>query len=78
MSVQPVERTSSIHASGVQASGASGCPDGHALVSAALPPPCPRAGPRTGSVWRAAPAGRSGSTCRRGPRAAWSPARIGP
>jgi hypothetical protein len=33
---------------------------------------------RSGSVWRAAPAGRSGSTCRRGPRAAWSPACIGP
>jgi hypothetical protein len=35
-------------------------------VSAALPPGCPRrAGPRSGSVWRAAPAGRSGPTCRR-------------
>jgi hypothetical protein len=30
MSVQLVERTPSIHASGVQASGASGCPDGQA------------------------------------------------
>jgi hypothetical protein len=48
------------------------------LVSAALPPPCPRAGPRSGSVWRAAPAGRSGSTCRRGLWAGWSPAGIGP
>jgi hypothetical protein len=34
--------------------------------------------PRSGSVWRAAPAGRSGSTCRRGLWAAWSPAGIGP
>jgi hypothetical protein len=47
---------------GVQVSGAAGCPDGHALVSAALPR-CPRrAGPRSGSVWWAAPARRSGST----------------
>jgi hypothetical protein len=30
MSVQPVERTSSVHASGVQASGASRCPAGQA------------------------------------------------
>ena len=88
MSVQPVERTSSVHASGVhasgvqasgvQASGASRCPDGQAPVSAALPPPCPRPGPRSGSVWRTAPAGRSGSTCPRGLWAAWSPACIGP
>jgi hypothetical protein len=56
----------------------SRCPAGQALVSAALPPPCPRAGPRRGSVWRAAPAGRSGSTCPRGPGAAWAPACIGP
>jgi hypothetical protein len=50
-----------------------------APVSAALPPRCPRrAGPWSGSVWRAAPAGRSGSTWRRGLRAAWSPAGIGP
>jgi hypothetical protein len=77
MSVQPVERTSSIQVSGVQASGASRCPAGQALVSAALPPPWPHAGPRV-ARWRAAPAGRSGSTCRRGPRAAWLPACIGP
>jgi hypothetical protein len=38
MSVQPVERTSSVQASGVQASAASRCPDGQALVSAALSP----------------------------------------
>jgi hypothetical protein len=57
----------------------STCPDGHAPVSAALPPRCPdRAGPRSGSVRRAVPAGRSGSTCRRGRWAAWSPAGIGP
>jgi hypothetical protein len=57
MSVRPVERTSSVHASGVRCPGvrASRCPAGHALVSAALPPPCPRAGPRSGSV-----AGRPG------------------
>jgi hypothetical protein len=77
MSVRPVERTSSIQVSGVQASGASRCPDGQALVSAALPPRCPRrAGPRSGSV-AGRPAGRSGSTCP-GPRAGWAPARIGP
>jgi hypothetical protein len=47
MSVQPVERTSSIQVSGVQASGASRCPAGQALVSAAVPSRCPRrAGPR--------------------------------
>jgi hypothetical protein len=65
MSVQPVERTSSVHASGVQASGAiPGVRTDRPLVSAALPPRCPRrAGPRSGSVWWAAPAGRSGPTC---------------
>jgi hypothetical protein len=47
-------------------------------VSAALPPRCPRrAGPGV-AVGRAVPVGRSGSTRRRGPRAAWSPACIGP
>ena len=47
-------------------------------VSAALQPRCPdRAGPWNGSVRRAAPVGAMGSTCRRGPRAAWSPARMG-
>jgi hypothetical protein len=46
-------------------------------VSAALQPPClRRAGPWNGSVERAAPLGAAGSTCRRGPPAAWSPARI--
>jgi hypothetical protein len=89
-SVQPVERTSSVHASSVHASGVqpsgvqpsgvqvSGCPDGQASGSAALPP---RSAPRrtwSGSVWRAAPVGRRGSTCPRGPRAAWSPDDIGP
>jgi hypothetical protein len=64
MSVQPVERTSGVQASGVQASGASRCPDGQALVSAALPPRDPRrAGLWSGSVGRAAQAGRSESTC---------------
>jgi hypothetical protein len=49
-SVQPVERTSSVHASGVQASGASGCPDGQASGVRALSR-CPRrAGPWSGSV----------------------------
>jgi hypothetical protein len=33
------------------------------LVSAALPPRCPHAGPWSGSLWWAAPAGRGGSTC---------------
>jgi hypothetical protein len=48
-------------------------------VFAALPPRCPhRAGPWNGSVPRAVPVGRMGSTCRRGLRAAWSTARIGP
>jgi hypothetical protein len=78
MSVQPVERTSNTHASGVQASGASRCPAGQASgvrgAAAALSAPWTR----SGSVWRAAPAGRSGSTCRRGLWAAWSPAGIGP
>ena len=32
----------------------------------------------SGSVWRATPVGRSGSTCPRGLPAAWSPACIGP
>jgi hypothetical protein len=46
-------------------------------VSAALQPRCLcRAGPWYGSVERAAPLGAAGSTCRRGPLAAWSPARI--
>jgi hypothetical protein len=48
-------------------------------VSAALPPRV--SAPRwtwSGSAWRAAPAGRSGSTCPRGLWAAWSPAGIGP
>jgi hypothetical protein len=47
-------------------------------VSAALQPRCPdRAGPWNGSVRRAVPVGAMGSTCRRGLRAAWSPARMG-
>jgi hypothetical protein len=73
-------RASGVQASGVQASGASGCPDGHAPVSAALPPRFPRrAGPRSWLGVAGRPSvGRSGSTCRRGPRAAWSPACIGP
>jgi hypothetical protein len=46
-------------------------------VSAALQPRCLcRAGPWNGSVERAAPLGAAGSTCRRGPLAAWSPDRI--
>jgi hypothetical protein len=51
-------------------SRASGCPvhpgvrTDRPAVSAALPPRCPRrAGPWSGSVWRAAPVGRSESTC---------------
>jgi hypothetical protein len=48
-------------------------------VSAALQPRCPdRAGPWNGSVRRAVPVGRNGFDVPRGPRAAWSPARIGP
>jgi hypothetical protein len=49
-------------------------------VSAALQPRCPhRAGPWNGSVRRAVPGwAQGGSMCRRGPRAAWSPAGMGP
>jgi hypothetical protein len=79
MSVQPVERTS-----GVQASGASRCP-GHPgvrtdrpLVSAALPP----RDPRRAGLWSGSVGGppQPGAASRRAPcpRAAWSPARIGP
>jgi hypothetical protein len=75
MSVQPVERTSSIHASGVQCIQVTGrTRSGVRGAAAALS----ARWTRSGSVWRAAPAGRSGSTCRPGPRAAWSPACIGP
>jgi hypothetical protein len=64
MSVQPVERTSNVQASGVQASGHPGVRTDTPLVSAALPPRCPgRAGLWSGSVGRATPVGRSGSTC---------------
>lgn len=76
--VRPTGRADVQHP-GVRCPGvrASRCPDGQALVSAALPPRCPRrAGPRSGSV-AGRPAGRSGSTCP-GPRAGWAPARIGP
>jgi hypothetical protein len=48
-------------------------------VSAALPPGCPRrAGPGVARCGGPPPVGRSGSRCRRGRRAAWSPACIGP
>jgi hypothetical protein len=75
----PSNRPSGHLVSRCPASGASRCPDGQACgvrgAAAAL------SAPRwtwSGSGWRAAPVGRSGSTCRRGPRAAWSPAWIGP
>jgi hypothetical protein len=65
MSVQPVERTSSIHVSGVQASGASRCPDGQAsgvrgAVAALSAPRWTRSGscgepPRPGAAGRRAP-----------------------
>jgi hypothetical protein len=56
-------QASGVQASGVQASGASGCPDGQASGVRALPR-CPRrAGPWSGSVWRAAP--RLGAAGRR-------------
>jgi hypothetical protein len=76
MSVQPVERTSSIHASGVQCIQVSGR-TGSGVRGAAAALSAPR-WPCSGSVWRAALAGRRGSTCPRGPRAAWTPACIGP
>ena len=50
---RPMSRASGVRCPGVRASR---CPDGQAPVSAALPPRCPRrAGPWSGSVWRAAP-----------------------
>jgi hypothetical protein len=61
MSVQPVERTSSVHTSGVQVSGASRCPDGQACgvrgAAAALSAPRRtgvRAAPRLGAAGRRA------------------------
>jgi hypothetical protein len=54
MSVQPVERTSSVHASGVQVSGASRCPDRQACgvrgAAAALSAPR-RTGVRAAPGW---------------------------
>jgi hypothetical protein len=82
-SVQPVERTSSVQVSGrigLRWPGVRciGCPDGQASGvrgAAAL------SGPRWALEWLGVAGGRpsvSGSTCRRGRRAAWSPAGIGP
>ena len=80
MSVQSVTRTSGVHASGVHATGAiqvSGrmalrCPRLYSCaVRTALDPGMARCrGP--------SPLGAMGSMCRRGPRAAWSSARMGP
>jgi len=62
-----------------KASGASGVRTDRPPVSAALPPRCPRrAGPWSGSVWRPSPVGLRVVDVPRGPRAAWSPACIGP
>ena len=77
--VQSVKRTSGVHASGVHASGAMQvCPDGR--VSGVRGSAAALSEPRWPVEWlggRAAPVGAMGSTCRRGPRAAWSPARMG-
>jgi hypothetical protein len=76
-SVQPVERTSSVHASGVQ------CHPGVRTDTLRCPRRCRRAvraalDPGVARCGGPPPVGRSGSTCRRGPRAAWSPACIEP
>jgi hypothetical protein len=80
MSVQSVKRTSGVHASGVHATGAI-------QVSRRTGLPCPRLcsravrtalDPGMARCSGPSPLAAMGSTCRRGPRAAWSPARIGP
>ena len=79
-SVQSVKRTPGVHTSGVHATGAiqvSGrtalrCPRLYSCaVRTALDPGMARCGGPS-------PLGAMGSTCRRGPRAAWSSARMGP
>ena len=79
-SVQSVTRTSGVHASGVhatdaiQVSGQTGlrCPRLCSLaVRTALDP-------GTAQCGAPSPLGAMGSRCHRGPRAAWSPTRMGP
>jgi hypothetical protein len=90
MSVQSVTRTSGVHASGVHASGvhASGVHASGAIqVSGRTGLRCPRLcsrvirtalDPGMARCGGPSPLGAMGSRCRRGPRAAWSPARMGP
>jgi hypothetical protein len=75
-----VRRTSGVHTSGVHTTVRSGCPDGYASGVRGLRPRCPhRAGCWNASVRRAASVGRNRFDVPPwGPRAAWSPARVGP
>jgi hypothetical protein len=58
--------------------GPSRCPDGPASGVRGAAAALSARWIWSGSVWRATPVGRSGSTCPRGLPAAWSPACIGP
>jgi hypothetical protein len=84
-SVQSVKRTSGVHASGVHASGvhATGAIQVSGRTGLRCPRLCRRAvrtalDPGMARCRGPSPLGAMGSTCRRGPRAAWSPARTGP